>query len=241
MTYNEIVFICKDLLKIISDDATFEDEHIIFLASKFRNLLIKKYYDTPKKTIPDSMYQTICLDLTYSDHVDICGINDYLVSVQEVPFIIPIGNTKVFTLDYFLNNIEFVSHRRFSYIGNSKYINNIIFATIAPNNNLLYLKSGNKNFLSLEKIKVTAIFEDINKVNDLLCACGLCCRADIMEQQFPIEDALVPELIELIIKDLAMGIYHPADPKNNANDDLSNIMQFIRQNMKDSYLKNYEN
>ena len=85
MTYGEIVFICKDLLKIISDDATFEDEHVIFLASKLRSLLIKKYYDTPKKPTPDSLYQTICIDLIYNDHGDICGVDDYFISAQQIP------------------------------------------------------------------------------------------------------------------------------------------------------------
>lgn len=238
MTYGELVFICKDLLKIISDDATFEDEHVVFLANRLRSLLIKKYYDTPKKATPESLYQTICLDLTYEDNDDICGIDDLLMSIQEVPYTMPIGNNKVYPINYFTGNIEFVSRDRFRYVGKSKYVKNIIYACIGPDNHL-YLKSANKQFLYLEKVKMTAVFEDINKVRDLLCNDDCCYVEDIMEINFPIEDALIPELIEMVVRELATGLYHPADNKNNAKDDLSDMMQFIRQNMKDRYLKEY--
>lgn len=238
MTYGEIVFICKDLLKIISDDATFEDEHVIFLASKLRSLLIKKYYDTPKKPTPASLYQTICLDLVYNDHSDVCGMDDYLISAQEVPYTMSIGNNKVYPIDYFTGNIEFISRERFKYVGNNKYMKNIIYATLGPDNHL-YLKSLNKQFLALEKVKMTAVFEDITKIKDLLCTGDNCTGGDILDQDFPIEDALIPELIEMVVRELATGIYHPSDNRNNAKDDLSDMMQFIRQNMKDRYLKDY--
>lgn len=238
MTYGEIIFICKDLLKIISDDATFEDEHVLFLANNFRSLLIKKYYDTPKKSTPDSLYQTICLDLTTDTHDDICGADDYLVSLQEIPNTMSIGNNKVYPINYFTGNVEFVTRERFKYVGTNKYTRNIIFATIGPDNHL-YLKSANKQFMYLEKVKMTAVFEDTNKVRDLLCTDDCCAGIDWLEQEFPIENALAPELIEMIVKELATGLYHPADNRNNAKDDLSDIMQFIRQNMKDRYLKEY--
>ena len=237
MTYSEIVYIIKDLLKIISDDSTFETEHVVWLASRMRNLLLKKYYDTPKKPTPDSAYQTICLDLVYSDDYDMCGVSDFLVSADTVPYTMSISNNKVYPINYFLGNIEFISKERFKYAGSNKYTKNIIFATIGPDNHL-YLRSGNAQFLSLEKVKMTAVFENAEQAATLVCN-DECNCIDIMEQTFPIEEALVPELIEMTIRELATGIYHPADNKNNAKDDLSDIMQFIRQNMKHRYLKEY--
>lgn len=238
MTNGEIIYICKDLLKIISDDATFENEHILFLANKFRNLLIKKYYETPKKSTPDSMYQTICIDLTYGDNYDICGTDDYLISADEVPYTMSAGNVTIYPINFMLGNIDFVPSERFKYIKNNKYLKNIIFATIGPDNHL-YLKSSNKQFLALEKVKMTAVFEDSNKAATMSCSDDCCNGDNVLDQKFPIEDALVPELIEFIVKELATGLYHPADEKNNAKDDLSDIMQFIRQNMKDRYLRDY--
>ena len=43
-TFKEIVYMCLDELQLSSDDATFTEEHIIFLANKYRALLLKKQY-----------------------------------------------------------------------------------------------------------------------------------------------------------------------------------------------------
>ena len=46
-------------------------------------------------------------------------------------------------------------------------------------------------------------------------------KCDIMERDFPIEDALIAPLIELIVKELSPVITAPEDETNNANDDLT--------------------
>ena len=43
-----------------------------------------------------------------------------------------------------------------------------------------------------------------------------------MDRVFPIEGALVPPLIELVVKELNGSIYKPDDEENNAKDDLVN-------------------
>ena len=45
-----------------------------------------------------------------------------------------------------------------------------------------------------------------------------------MDYTFPIEEALVPPIIELILKELVSAEYRPEDKQNNADDDLSNIV-----------------
>ena len=52
-----------DQLKLVSDDATYTVEHVLFLSNKYRSLLLKQSYSDIKKQIPESNYQTICLDL----------------------------------------------------------------------------------------------------------------------------------------------------------------------------------
>ena len=55
-TYKEIVYMCLDELQLSSDDATFNEEHIIFLANKYRAFLLKKNYTDLKKEIPECIY-----------------------------------------------------------------------------------------------------------------------------------------------------------------------------------------
>ena len=55
---------------------------------------------------------------------------------------------------------------------------------------------------------------------------------DIMDKNFPIEDALISPLIELVVKELSGAIYKPKDDENNASDDLANLATFLRRNVK---------
>ena len=52
-----------DELELFSDDATYTEDHIIYLLGKYRAFLLKQRYADIKKQIPESNYQTICLDL----------------------------------------------------------------------------------------------------------------------------------------------------------------------------------
>lgn len=235
-TYRELVNICLDELKALSDDSTYQQEHVLFLLDKYRGFILKKTYDDAKKEIPESNYQTVCVDLEQVNDFegDNCGGNGYLRSTKEIPELMTIGNTTVGTTDYFHGNITYVSRERFKYVGNNKYLQNIIYSTIAPNSHL-YLKSNNPQAYYLNKVKVTGIFEDPAKASELSCddaetAC------DVLDRNYPLEEALVPSVIELIVKELGGVIYKPADGRNDANDDLDAIATFLSRNLK----KNWE-
>ena len=51
------------------------------------------------------------------------------------------------------------------------------------------------------------------------------------------EDALIPVVITNVVKDILGVMYRPHDKYNNADDDLANIAAFVRQNMKQRYVK----
>ena len=61
-----------------------------------------------------------------------------------------------------------------------------------------------------------------------------------MDRPFPIEDSLVTTLISLVVQELRGAEYSPEDSDNNANDDLSDMMSFIRRNMKSGLQKQIE-
>ena len=60
---------------------------------------------------------------------------------------------------------------------------------------------------------------------------------DILDFNFPLEEALVTPLIQLIVKELLGAEYRPKDQTNDASDDLSDITSFIRRNMKSDFQK----
>ena len=225
MTYRQVIYMVLDEIKSTSDDAFFTEEHVLLLVNNYRNFILKQRYSDIKKPIPESNYQTICLNLIQVPAIAgvPCGGGTFLRSKEKVPFMMKIGTPKVYPINYYLGEITYVSRERMRYVGYNKYLQNIIYASLGPDN-YLYLQSSNPQYLYLEKIRLTGIFENIESVSDLLCDdSGNSINCDIMDKTFPIEDALVPPIIELVVKELLGAEYIKKDEENNAKDDLPEI------------------
>lgn len=225
MTYREIVYMILDEIKSVSDDAFFTEDHIIFLTGKLRTFLIKQRYSDIKKQIPESNYQTICLDLIEVPAIsgEPCEGGFYLRSKEKIPFLMKIGNPRVYPIDYYQGEITYVSRDRMRYVGYNKYLQNIIYASLGPDN-YLYFKSFNPQFLYLEKVRITGIFEDTLAASELQCPDengDIVC--DVLDREFPIENALIPPLIQLVVEELTKAEYKPEDKENNSDDDLSEV------------------
>ena len=237
-TYREIVYMVNDELKFVSDDSHFTEEHILYLVDRFRSFLLKQRYSDVRKEIPESNYQTICIDLEEvygfpSLASAPCSSNRYLRSTKPIPYMMSVGSRLITTIDFFNGNINYVDSERFQYTGHNKYLRNQAYGTIAPDSHL-YLKSNNSQFYYLKKIKLTGIFEDSTALIGLQCpSIDGSTTCDIMDMQFPLEESLVPPLIELVVKELSAFKYQPRDTENNSNDDLSDIATFLRQQIAD--------
>lgn len=220
-TYKELTSQILDELKLVSDDSHFVEEHILFLLDKYRAFLLKQRYSDIRKEIPESNYQTICVNLEHIEDILCTGIR-YLKSTKKIPHMMSIGARKISTVDFFQGNINYAPSERFKYVGHNKYLKTQAYATIGPDN-YLYIKSSNPQIYYLEKVNVTGIFE----TTDLECN-DVC---DILDTNFPIEESLIPPMIELIVKEISALKYNASDSINNANDDLSDLAAYIRQQM----------
>ena len=225
MLWKEAIYLVIDELKLQSDDATYTEEHIMFLLKNYRTFLLKQRYSDIKKQIPESNYQTICLDLIEVPAIsgEPCEGGSYLRSKEKVPFLMKIGNPKVYPVDYYQGEITYVSRERMRYVGYNKYLKNIIYASLGPDN-YLYFKSFNPQYLYLEKARMTGIFEDPQAASELQCSDengNIVC--DVLDRTFPIEDALIPPMVELVVKELLGAEYRPADETNDAKDNLSDV------------------
>lgn len=237
-TYREITFLILDEIKASNGDSNITEEHVIFLANNYRLFLIEqkklKYGET---ALSSANEQTICIDLEKVDAIpglEYCN-DTYLRSVQEIPEIVNHDTVKVSLTDLFNIMTAFVSKERFKYVGYNKYLRNIIYCTLGPDNHI-YFNGANPQFKYLKRAKVTGIFEDAQKAADLSCdEEGKPC--DIMDMEFPLEASLIPQMIELITKELLGVNYRPKDDVNNATDDLADIAAFVRRNMKSDIAK----
>ena len=229
MLVKELVYSILDLLKVHSDDSYWTEEHIIFLCKKYRSFLIKKEQDKEKGSqdiASEFEYQQICLDLEKVPAIDgeLCTGGYYLRTTQKIPKILEGTQPRVYPIDYYQGiNISYVSRDRMRYVGTNPYLQNIIYTSIGPDFHL-YLNSNNPQFLYLKKLRMSAIFEDIDEAAGLLCDSeGESQSCDVLDMEFPIRDYLVPPLIELVVKELSGSFLRKPDEVNNAKDDTPDL------------------
>ena len=233
MTWKEIVYLVSDELKLDSDDSTFNENHIVFLLSKYRAFILNQRYKEIRKQVSSSNYQTICLDVEQiTPEFDSSDNTYYLKSIVKVPGILGIGNIIIFSKDYFNAEITYITKDRMRYVGYNKYMNNIIYCT-KDANEYLYFKSYNPRTLDLKNVKMNAVFEDIEDASELECEK----ECDLMDRIFPMEDSLIPAVVELVVKELLGASYRPEDSENNASDDIANLASSIQRNAKSSLAK----
>lgn len=221
LTFRQITYMVLDELKISSDDSYYTEEHIAFLANRYRAFLLERKYRDIKKYIPESNYQTICIDLEEETN-DYCDGDTYLKSTTNIPQSIPVSGTPRLYTDYFLGEITYVSRDRLRYVGNNRWLKNFIYWTKDPEGQIV-LKSSNPQFKYLTQVKITDIFEDVEEAALLSCDQDEV-NCELMDKTFPIESALVPPLIELIVQELKTPTYSPEDTTNDANDNLQEVL-----------------
>ena len=229
-TYRELVYLVLDELKLTSDDALFNEEHVMFLLGKYRGFLLKQQYKDIKKEIPESNYQTLCLDLIQVPAItgEPCDGGTYLRSKEKIPFLMPVATPRVYPEDYYQGDITYVSRERMKYVGYNRWLPNIIYASIGPDN-YLYFKSFNPQYLYLEKARLTGIFEEPEKAAELECNRDES-TCDPMDMKFPLEEALIPQVVELVVNELSRPEYLPEDKQNNADDGLSEVTSQSKKN-----------
>lgn len=222
-TLKEIVYMVNDELKLSSNDSFFTIEHFAFLADKFRALLLeRKYRDLRRGEVPIANYQELCLSLKEVPGLPGSDCSEiYLRSTDKIPSLLPIGIRRIYPVDYFVSyNITWVSKERMQYVGHNKWLSNIIYVTKGPDK-YLYMRSDNPQFKYIESIHLSAVFQNSTEAYKLQCENNGNC--DIMDMEFPLEEALVSSLVQMLVSEFNNPKYAPEDKDNNATDDMSGL------------------
>ena len=241
MTLRELVFMCMDEVKLHSDDSFYTEDHLVFLLNKYRSFVLKKELEKENKQLSSSNGQTICLDLIeIRDENNPCG-ESMLRTEQKIPNLVNDCKVSLYPVNYFEgDHIIYTTMERMRYTTYNKWTKNLIYAAKGPDD-YLYIKSSNPQYLYLEKLRMKAIFEDFESAAKYACdEAGEELQCDILDMKFPIENALVPIVVEMVVKELLGAEYRPKDSSNNADDDLSDIIAWARRNMKTSVQKQIE-
>lgn len=224
-TFGEIVYSVLDLLKERSDDAFYTEDHILFLMTRMRAILLERKYRRTRNSsfveMSEENKQQVCLALEPATNVaNGCG-EDWLQSTAKLPELLPEFPAVACTaFDLLDTNIAFIPEERMRYVGYNKWLHNIAYAA-KSRSGYLFVKAFNPEFRYLQRLGITGVFADpvaATKLSHEACENGGQC--DVMEQKFPLEEGLVPSCIELILQELLGSKYMPEDKENNAKDDL---------------------
>lgn len=230
----ELTYMVLDELKASSDDSYFNEDHVKFLIGKYRNFILKQQYKDIKKEIADSNFQTleVELDKLNTNIINIgCRTTYQFKSKNTIPELLSIVNPKIYTENYYNGEVSYVSKERMRYVCHNKWLLKVIYASIDHTNHL-YVISSNDKYDNINKIYITGIFENPEEVSNS--------DQDPMDLEYPLEEGLIPQVIELVVKELLSAEYRPEDSSNNAEDDLSNLMAFLRKNSKSNLTKAIE-
>lgn len=220
-TYREIVYFCMDRLKVSADDSYYNEEHFLYLIKKYRASIIQQLIDAGKE-LSDIYYQTLCTDLEFTYAIDGLPCEGvFLRSKNKIPDYY--GVLKIYSGNYYKNVIIVVSKERMKYVGHNKWLQNIIYASIDPDN-YLYLTSANPQFKYLQNVTISGIFQDPEEAEELACCSGEnSSTCDVLDRSFPLEEAYVPQVIDLVVQAFSSSVLSPEDKTNDANDEFSDI------------------
>lgn len=237
-TYRHVVYMIMDYLKLSSDDSYYTPDHVMFLLNKFRVYVLKSKYEASGTNPSTQNYQTIDLQLKPVERIDgipCAGI--YLKSVEKLPDKAEVGICSLYAGDFLNEGFAWVSPQRFRFVGHNKWLKHMVYAAKGDDGHL-YMKSCDPQFYYLQKVKVRGIFSDPQEAAALEEGSTASCEP--LDVEFPLEDNLLPLVMQYVVKELSGGIYKPQDAINNASDDLSSLAQFIRSYTKTPLRKQIE-
>lgn len=244
-TFRELVYMVLDSNKLSNDDSYVEVEHVSFILSKIRAYLIANKYKKLKSNISNSNFQTICVTMQPDTESDVCSSgNTVMRSTEEIPNLLLLDNyeglTDILIADSPIvsHRFEFVSHHRFDSVGYGRWGQNITYATIGSDKHL-YIKSKDSDIQMLDTLRVRGVFEDIDTAATMECV-DPCAEdssesCDPMDKDFPLEEGLITPLIETAVNFFNGMSSKQQDIKNNATDDLSNIIAHLNSIIKERY------
>ena len=224
-TFGEITYMVLDLLKEHADDAYYTEEHIIFLASKMRALLLERKYKNSNRmmfqTMSDENIQEICLDLEPAEMLPNGCAGMWLKSVQKIPSALTMYAPKLSVVsDMIFTNVTYIAPERMPYVGHNKWLKNIIYAA-RSNDGHVYLNSVNPQFIHLKEARMTGVFANPEEAAKFSCVeDGEVKNCDKLLKKFPLEESLIPSCLELIVQELVGSRYAPEDKGNDAKDGL---------------------
>lgn len=220
MKIGELISLVRTTIKQQSDDSKYTDLYIYGLIKSIRAFLIHRDINS-NKNISIFNWQTICIKLEKTQFINCDCVPvgcEVLMSTVEIPSVITANKRDLLKVHTFNNII-------IPYVGIDRQISNKYsdFMRLHPG----YYIQDNKliiwNDLNLRAIQVSGVFDDPAELSSYkICnqdgAEFDACSFDPNTQDFPLEERLIPALLDAVIQYLLGSIQVPDDKINNAQE-----------------------
>jgi hypothetical protein len=220
MTPIEIIFAIREKLKEYVDDTRYTDQFLMKLIDLKRSVLIRQQYNQIQRSVDYQLEQLITLAVSEVDGSDSNSIpifdTDLIRTTKAIPKVLELHHRnllqRVATLGKLDKPMNYVSMRRFIYIGGDQFEHDAIYYTM-DEAGYIYIKSKQGEEINYENISVRAIFESPLEVYEFIPSQSL------ETFQYPCGIHMLDTVINMIVQELASFKTLPTDEENNSADD----------------------
>ena len=219
-TLNELCYSVRESYKLYSDDGDISNEYIKFLIKNTRAMLLAQKYYVRGNLIPNKIRQHFNKELEVAEENDfVSGIGTVLRT--KYPIVAPFegfnlkSNIRLNSGSYSDINFTFIDYSRVPFVGRNKWNQNTIYVWLG-NDNRLYFISSNPAVMLLENIRVSMVVEDPEAAYPETAYYDSNTEFDYTV--YPLEEEMVSQLTDIIVKKLAQNISASEDKHNDDND-----------------------
>jgi len=222
MTKREIIYTVFEKLNIHSDDSNITEELISSLIDTKRAMLLKQQYAKNAWHMPIEIKQELCMSMVLVDRVSGYSCAGKMLSTSvPLPKSIKIkgkeGPLTVRKQDGMEIAISIVPIERVPFLFENRFTQHLTYAAVDFDRKIILISKDEK-LKFLKTIRVTDIYEAPDEANALMCNPAPSGQ-DVWDEDYPVENAMVDTIVELIVRDLVKTIQIPEDKQNNATDD----------------------
>lgn len=218
-TFKEIIYSIKENLRQYSDDSDISLEYVGFLVKNTRAMLIAQRYSDRKYAVPNKIRSHFYKTLELTNDNEFTEATGTILRTQTP--LLPILEHHNFITDirvtsgsYNDSQFTFVPASRFAYIGENKWLQSQIYVCLGTDNRL-YFKSSNPVFKALDQVKVSYVAEDPEACYPQTVEYDE--NIDFWDMDYKLEEAMVSQLTDIIVKKLAGMLQMKEDNQNDSN------------------------
>lgn len=219
-TLKQVIYDLQESIHNYTTDSNYSNEYLAYQINAARALLLQQKFSQRSFIISQKLRQHFYAELELAEENEfVDGIGTILRTKNAIEY--PLepfnfkSNIRITSGSYTDITFSLVSPDRFPYVGNSKFIQNIIYVTIGSDFRL-YFTSSNPAFKAIENVKLSFVAE--NPEEAYPASTNYDANQDFWDIEYPLENDMIVQLTDMIFKKLTQIAVIPEDKINDSID-----------------------